>query len=806
MDRYLCLHGHFYQPPRENPWLEAIEPQDSAYPYHDWNERIAAECYAPNSAARILDERQCISRIVNNYARVSFNFGPTLLSWLEQFRPDVYRSVLDADRHSRSVYGGHGAALAQAYNHLIMPLANARDKRTQVLWGLRDFVHRFGRQPEGMWLPETAVDLETLELLAQAGLKFTLLAPHQARRIRRLGETGWQEVGSAGIDPRRPYLCRLPSGRAIALFFYDGPLAQQIAFGNLLGDGERFAGRLLEGFSKQPAGELVHVATDGETYGHHHRFGEMALAYCLDRIESRGQARLTVYGEFLERFPPTHEVQIAEATSWSCAHGVERWRADCGCRTGGEAGWTQAWRGPLRQALDWLRDRLAPLYERELAALGFDPWATRDAYIEVILDRSHGQVGAFLRRHAGRDLPPASEARALRLLEMQRHALLMYTSCGWFFDEVSGLESTQILAYAGRALQLAEETAGVGLEAEFLARLEQVPSNLRRWGNAARVYRERIAPCRLDLARVAAHYAIVSGFDEPCPPEKRHRHDIYCYTAEETQCETFPAGRMRLHVGRARIRSRLTWEDGEFAFAVLNLGGHNLSAGVHPFRDRALFGELRRTLAEAFERGDVPEVVRQMDRQLGPAGYSLRHLFKDEQRRVLHQLMGQSLTEIEDSFRTIYEDHFPLLRFLHEIGMPIPRPLAVPVELVLVGEFRALLEADPPRPAELRRLTEEVERLEIPLDEPMLGLAAGRQLERQMEKLAQAPGNLALMLTLCETLEMLQGLPIRPDLWRAQNLYWSIHQNHHPAYLARREEEWLGSFRRLGESLKVRPS
>jgi alpha-amylase/alpha-mannosidase (GH57 family) len=799
MNRFICIHGHFYQPPRENPWLEDIELQDSAYPFHDWNERITTECYEPNSAARILDEKKRISRIVNNYAGISFNLGPTLLSWLEKSRPATYRAVLEADRVSRERFSGHGSALAQAYNHMIMPLANRRDKQTQIRWGIDDFVHRFGRPPEGMWLPETAVDTETLELLAEQGIAFTILAPHQAGRVRKLGEKDWQDVSDGRVDPTIPYLCRLPSGASIVLFFYDGPVARDVAFSGLLDDGEHFAKRLVGNFAERDEVQLVHIATDGESYGHHHRFGEMALAYCLDFIESRKLAKVTVFGEFLEACPPTFEVEIAEETSWSCAHGIERWRSDCGCHIGGGAGWTQAWRGPLREALDWLRDKLAPLFEKELAPLCADPWGTRDAYIEVILDRTPEKVREFLQRRAGRQLAPEEEIKTLRLLELQRHAMLMYTSCGWFFDEVSGIETTQVLAYAARVLQLAEEACGVDLEGEFLSRLAKVPSNLARWGNAARIYQSLVKPTRLDLIRVAAHHAIVSGFGERRRPEEPHAHDIHCYTAEKCALEKFPSGRMQLSVGSALIRSKITWNQDEFTFAVLNLGGHNLNAGVRPYQDQQSFAAMRQAVTAAFDRSDLPEVVRQMDRHFGTHNYNLWHLFKDEQRQVLKQVMAQTLEEIDTSFRAIYENHFPLMRFLREIDVPIPKPLSVPVELVLVSRFRRLLENSRPHPDQLRALAEEVEKLGIPLEDPILALAAGRQIVRQMEKLALAPQNLALLLTIIETVGVLCSLPIKVDLWQAQNCYWNIHQTLPPEG----QDEWRDNFRRLGDCLQM---
>ncbi|HVV69935.1 MAG TPA: DUF3536 domain-containing protein, partial [Verrucomicrobiae bacterium] len=389
MEKFICIHGHFYQPPRENPWLETVELQDSASPYHDWNERIGAECYAPNTTARILDEEGRIARITSNYARISFNFGPTLLAWMKDKMPEIHEAIVESDRLSQQHYSGHGSAVAQVYNHMILPLANARDKYTQVLWGVRDFESRFGRAPEGMWLAETAADTPTLETLAELGIKFTILSPYQASRTREIGKRNFRDVGGGQIDPTRPYLMRLPSGKTITLFFYDGPVSQAVAFEGLLTSGERFAHRLMSAFNdRRDWDQLVHIATDGESYGHHHRQGEMALAYALQYIESRNLARLTNYGEYLEHHAPTREVQIHEKSSWSCVHGVGRWMTDCGCNSGGHAGWRQGWRTPLRQALDWLRDELAPLFESKGKELLRDPWDARNRYISIILDRS----------------------------------------------------------------------------------------------------------------------------------------------------------------------------------------------------------------------------------------------------------------------------------------------------------------------------------------------------------------------------------------------------------------------------------
>ncbi|MCK5656740.1 MAG: DUF3536 domain-containing protein, partial [Deltaproteobacteria bacterium] len=515
MERYICIHGHFYQPPRENPWLEVIEQQDEAHPYHDWNERITAECYAPNSTSRILDQQGRIEKIVNNYARISFNFGPTLLSWLEVNDPEVYGAIVEADGQSQQIYSGHGSALAQAYNHMILPLANRRDKYTQVLWGIRDFQYRFGREPEGMWLPETAVDLESLEILAELGIRFTILAPRQALRVKQMHAGEWVDVGRERIDPTMAYTLRLPSGRTIAIFFYNGPMSRAVAFERVLKDGEAFARRLLDGFSDERNGpQLSHIATDGETYGHHHRFGDMALAFVLNYIETKELARLTNYGEYLALHPPTHEVEIFENSSWSCSHGVERWRSDCGCYTGEHPEWNQAWRVSLRESLDWLRDGVAADFENKANELLHDPWSARNDYVEVVLERSSAVIDEFLTKHARRSLSDTDTVTVLKLLELQRHAMLMYTSCGWFFDDLAGIETVQVISYAARCLQLAQELFGNSLESDFLEILGRAKSNRAKKGDGRQIYEDLVRPSMFDLAKVGAHYGVGTLFND----------------------------------------------------------------------------------------------------------------------------------------------------------------------------------------------------------------------------------------------------------------------------------------------------
>jgi alpha-amylase/alpha-mannosidase (GH57 family) len=804
MNRFLCVHGHFYQPPRENPWLEEVELQDSAYPYHDWNERITAECYATNAAARILDQDHYIRDLVNNYSRISFNFGPTLLAWMEQRAPEVYQAIIEADHESRRRFSGHGSALAQAYNHLIMPLANSRDKRTQVVWGMRDFEHRFGRRPAGMWLPETAVDLETLDILVDHGVAFTILAPRQARRARRIGSKNWLDVSGSRIDPRRGYLCRLPSGRSLTLFFYDGPVSQDIAFNGLLNNGEALARRWIDAFTNADEPQLVHMATDGETYGHHHRFGEMALAYALDHVEARRLAQLTVYGEFLDRHPPLREVEIIENTSWSCVHGVERWRNDCGCNSG-RAGWRQQWRAPLREAMNLLRDRLAEVYEQELGPLLPNPWLARDDYIAVILDRSPENVERFLARHAGRELESEEKIKALRLLEMQRHSMLMFTSCGWFFDEISGLETTQALGYAARAIQLAEKASGATLEPAFRLLLEHAPSNLPEYGDGARVYDKLVKPMMIDLMRVGAHYAVSSLFED-----YQETTSINCYTAEREFYERKEAGRQKLAIGRARMRSDITWAEEAISFAVLHLGDHSLMGGVRKFLGEEAFETMRQQISEAFSRSDLPEIIRLMDRHFETHNYSLWHLFRDEQRRIFDRILASTLEGVEASFRQIYDHSYPIMQAMRELGIPLPTALLTPAEHALNANLRRLLEAEVPDLDQLRNLLDEVHKWGLGAEKAAIGFAASSRLTGMMERLRRDPHDQSLLSTIETMLQILQAAAIELDLMKAQQLFFHLARQHYQAKLKQAEggdqsaQEWVKSFATLGDILRVR--
>jgi alpha-amylase/alpha-mannosidase (GH57 family) len=516
------IHAHFYQPPRENPWTEEVPREPSAGPFHDWNTRISAESYRPNAFARIFDADGRVLAIVNNYEELSFNVGPTLMSWLERYQPDVYRRVQEAPRRSGSATGG---AIAQAWNHMILPLADERDVRTQIRWGLADFRHRFGREAPGMWLPETAVNPFVLSVLAEEGVGFTILAPSQVAAIRPLAgrasrslaavpNRSWTPVdGDHPVDTRVAYRFAHPrkKGLGVDLVVYHGGLSHALAFEAVTSETlvDRAAG------AGGRRGGLVAIALDGETFGHHHKWADRALAYALTAEAPRRGLEVTNLASWLERNPPLYEAQVHES-AWSCAHGVGRWSADCGCSTGGPAGADQKWRAPLRAALDGLRATGVEVFERRGPALftGGDPWAARDAYVDVL-------IGAVTRdEFAARWVAPgADRVLAFTLLEAQRNAMLMYTSCGWFFYDLAGLETVQVLRYAARVCDLLVEAGEPSPEPVMLDRLREAHSF--EAGDGRRIWAAQVAPARVDPSRVAAHLALADLFGLPGPAEGR---------------------------------------------------------------------------------------------------------------------------------------------------------------------------------------------------------------------------------------------------------------------------------------------
>lgn len=801
--RYICIHGHFYQPPRENAWLEAIEMQESAYPDHDWNERISRECYATNGKARVLDDQDRLVRVISNYARMSFDFGPTLLAWLAEKAPSVHEAVVAADRASAERFGGHGSAIAQAYNHMIVPLCNERDRRTQVRWGIADFRSRFDRDPEGMWLPETAANTDSLESLAEHGIRFTILAPRQAARVRPIGSDEWTEL-KGDVDPSQAYLCRLPSGRTISLFFYDGPISQGVAFEGLLNSGDLFAERLISAFDDaRDHAQLAHIATDGESYGHHHRHGEMALAAALERIEAMREVGLVNYGQFLDLHPPNMEIQIHENSSWSCVHGVERWRSDCGCNSGRQ-GFHQRWRAPLRAALDWLRDAVAPAYQTAAGALLNEPWAARDDYIDILLDRSPATIDAFLRKHARMEITGEHLTKVFELLELQRHAMLMYTSCGWFFDDISGIETVQVIQYAGRVVQLARAALGLELEAEFLDRLARAKGSDPERPDGRVVYEQCVKPAVVDLLRVGAHYAISTAFEDT-----PSRGEIYAFNVDRREDRRRTSGRARLVIGSAEFESRITTERRSLSYGVLHLGDHTVSCGVREFRDTDQFSRLATAAELAFDIADFAGVIRLFDQEFGDTSYGIASLFRDEQHAVVRKILDSTLAQIDASYRQIYEQHAPMARFLGALSLPVPRRIQMVGSHVLTQSIRQLLQRSPILFTRIRELLDEAHRQGIHLDDTTLSAAARDTTSRATEALPRQADEPEALRELLDLARLVIQPPFHLDPWCVQEVVIDHLRAHRVAREAASRagdleaNHWLEAYRGLLDTLRI---
>lgn len=802
-NKYICIHGHFYQPPRENPWLDKVEIQDSAYPYHDWNHRINAQCYARNGSSRIMENGRIMS-IMNNYAHMSFNVGPTLLAWMELEAPKTYTAILEADRKSQKRFSGHGSALAQSYNHLIMPLANQRDKETQVIWGIEDFKSRFRRSPEGMWLSETACNTETLEVLAEHGIKFTILSPYQAKQIRNLDGGDWEDATDAKLDTRRAYVCNLPSGKKISIFFYDGPASQGVAFEGLLEDGVRFANRLQGQFDQNEEVQLVNIATDGESYGHHHSYGEMGLSYCLNHIEESGDAELTIYAEFLEKFPPEYEVEIVENSSWSCVHGVGRWKEDCGCNAGGHPDWDQTWRAPLRDAFDWVREELSVLYEKEMKQYHNSPWDARNAYIQVLLNRDRDNVANFLKENFDPDLNEDDQIKVLKLLEMQYHTLLMYTSCGWFFDEVTGIESVQDVFYATRALQLAEDVTEEDFTTEFENLLEKIPSNLEEYDSALTAYNKFVKPMKLDMIRIGAHYAVASLFEDLSAEA-----DSYNFKTELKSQNTYESGKEKLVVGHAEFISDTTWEKVEITYAVLYLGNHHLFGGVRKFKDQETFDAMHAKVSDCFKKGDLFEIFNSMDSYFQSHNYSFWHLFRDEQRNIMELIMENTLKNAEGAMQQLYERIVPLMQTYRGIHMEVPMRLRLPVDMTVNNKLIQELKDDN---FNLGKLTSQLKVgtfMNVNLDLVTLNYLADKRLNSMVESFQENPTDMERLEEINEYLNLMDGSPLSPSEWEAQNVIYGLWDNNYHK-IARDEsaskqetEMWTSGFDKLVERLNI---
>ncbi len=794
---YVVIHGHFYQPPRENPWIEQIEEEPGAQPYHDWNTRITTECYTPNSHARVYDGQGRILDIINNYGLISFNFGPTLMSWLEGNAPLTYQRILAADQASL-VRLGHGNAIAQAYNHTILPLASPRDRETEIIWGLRDFSYRFGRPAESMWLPETAVDYPTLEALVKHGLKFVILSPYQARRVKPLTGGEWQEVQSHSLDTTQVYRCFLPGAtgdpkehRYMDVVFYNGEVAADLSFGDLLKDSHRLADRLAAGFSPgEPRPQLLAVATDGENYGHHKKFGELALAHALVEALPQKGLTLTNYPAFLSLAPPQMKVELylgpeGAGSSWSCPHGVARWKEDCGCSTGGLPTWNQRWRAPLREAFDFLNERLARVFESEGQQYLKDPWAARNAYIDVILDRREEVIREFFSRHGVAGLSPSDWVPALKLLEMQRHALLMYTSCGWFFADLAGLETLQVLKYAARALQLGQDFASDPLEPAFLRHLEQAISNRPEEGNGRHLFLQRVKPSVVDFPKVVNQWAIswLKDRERQCPAK------IYHYRAEPLDQEVKTHASLTLAAGRLRLTSGITRQTQTLAFFTVHLGSYLYRTQVQPHPVVPDFQALKEELFQMLEA--APEdLTPLMARRLGERYYTLHDIFQEEKAKIFHDLLEPSQREALTQISHHFVEALPLLKAMATEGLHLPRLYRALAEITMNRRLVELLRELEPKPQliavsqEIRELVEEAALMGLKL-ESQEGAEILRRILRRLVTHLTSACQLEPATRLFDFLKLARRIPISLDLTEAQDIMFALMQEHFPPIAAR---------------------
>ena len=771
---FLTIHGHFYQPPRENPWLEAIELQDSALPFHDWNERITRECYNPNSVSKIVDSRNRILDVVNNYAHMSFNFGPTLLSWMEHFAPLTYERIIKADIESITEHNGHGNAMAQVYNHIIMPLANENDKITQVKWGIRDFEYRFGRKPEGIWLAETAVDDDTLRVLVDNGIKFTVLSPYQADKFKQKNDKDWTDVSWGNIDPARSYRYYIKSapGKYIDLFFYDGAISRSVAFDELLKDGNKFIRRLKEGVSDcRNYPQLVNIATDGESYGHHTKFGDMALAYVL-KIRAKDEGfTITNYAEFLDKYRSDCEVEIKQASSWSCFHGVGRWKEDCGCSTGGHPGWNQKWRKPLRNALDYLRDELVNVYETEGAKyFNKNVWDVRNNYIEVILNRDEMNVRKFQQENFKPELSDDDKVRAMELLEIQRQALLMYTSCGWFFSEISGIETVQIMKYAARAMQLAEKFTDKNLEENFLNILAEAKSNIAEYGTGKDIFERFVRPSVVTPKQIASLWALSSLYQD-----FEDEESVYCYTVTKHDYKKVQKGTSTFVVGNIEIQSKITLQKSNLIFALTQFSGGDFHCAIKEYSED--YSKLKANLIKTFLLNPLTEIIRAMDESFGKDYYTLKDIFIEERRKILQILLKSKLEKFSQIYQNMYDEGKGSIYHLQGLGLKIPDEFKISAGYALNKKFNDIVVhangfIDDELVQQAIDVNYEAKKIDIQLDKTPSNAIFGRKILQNISRLVHS-FEIQQADAILEIFDIVEKLELQVDIAEAQNIYFT---------------------------------
>lgn len=654
-----------------------------------------------------------------------------------------------------------------------MPLANELDKQTQVKWGIKDFEYRFGRKPEGIWLAETAVDDDTLRVLVENNIKFTILSPFQAKSIRKKGESNWNDVSWGNIDPARSYRYYIKSApdKYIDLFFYDGAISKSVAFDELLRDGNKFVRRLKDGISyDRNYSQLINIATDGESYGHHTKFGDMALAYALSMKAEEAGFKITNYGEYLEKYTSDWEVDLKEVSSWSCFHGVGRWCEDCGCSTGGHPGWNQKWRRPLRDAMDYLRDEIIPICQKQGKKYFKDFLKARFAYIDVILDRSDLSVKKFQDTHFLPNLDEISKVRAMEILEIQRQAMLMYTSCGWFFSDISGIETTQIMKYAARVIQLAKNFTKKDLETNYLDILSRAKSNYTELGNGKEIYEKYVKPSVVTPKQMVSLWAISSLYQDIEDEE-----DVYCYTINKKSYKRLKKGDSQLVIGHVELCSKITLEHSDMMFALIQFSGGDFHCAIKDYSDE--YDDIEKELSRTYMINPLTEIIRTIDGYFGKEYFTLKDIFIEERRKILQILLQDKLSTFARNYEEMYQDGKGSILHLQALGLEIPEEFKISAQYTLAKQFNDLfINNSDYIDSDILQLASDInfeaKRLGIKIDKTETSKFFAKKIVQSINRLVYSMEYQQADVTL-EILEAIKKLEMDCDLSEAQNIYYS---------------------------------
>ena len=764
---FITIHGHFYQPPRENPWTEQIELQPSAQPFHNWNARINKECYKANCFARILNSENLIENIINNFQYISFNIGPTLMKWIKENSKETYYKILEADKNSIELYSGHGNAIAQVYNHTILPLAKNKDKHTQILWGIEDFKTHFKREPEAIWLAETAVNQDTIDVLVEFNLKYIILSPFQACKVRPLGKKKWTDVSTGNIDITMPYKQYSRDGRSINIFFYNHTISSAIGFEHLLTNSYLLVEKFQQFIWDANRPILISTCTDGESYGHHEKFGEMCLAHFIKHSSQKHGLTLTNYGQFLELYKPTHEVQIksgfqGEGTAWSCAHGVGRWIRNCGCSDGGYPSWNQHWRTPLREAFNWLHDQILKAYQIKASHLLKDLQQAKNSYINIISNRNPENRREFLKKFCTKkNITDHESALIFRFMEALYQCQLLFTSCAWFFADISGLEPIQNLKYAARAIQLIKIYLKNDLENDFLNKLIFIKSNNASQGTAKDIYNKEVKSSIINYKMIVSNYAIVSFILNEFKPRK-----IYNYNIEPVNHEQRKNINKPLEKGMVWLHDNYTGEKLGYIYFLFPKSIRNMRC--YTLNNKENF-EFNITTIETIEQ--------EISILTNEKYYTIKDLFTDNREQIIKLAFSKQMKQTEKMLDKLYDKNIELLETFYETRLPIPKILKTLCEYVYSNKIDNTLIKQDSQSLESEKIAETFKyanRLGFNVKSEKIQKDIDRLFKNQLYLLENGPNNEDYVKNILEILNLADSLSLSLDLDNYTNIVYKI--------------------------------